>query len=151
MCISSFNKRTTKRAHTNIPRRKEKANNSLLLLQLSVNIKRKFENSPSICAWRQNISIPMAPLPIPHEGITYPCGKCDYRSTTKGHLKTHQQSIHDKIKYPCGSCDYKASEKRSLLQHQESVHNGRKYDCTLCSLQFNHRQSLRTHCKTAHK
>ena len=30
------------------------------------------------------------------EGITFPCGQCDYQATTKGNLEQHRRSVHER-------------------------------------------------------
>ena len=60
------------------------------------------------------------------KGVKYPCDKCDYRATEKGHLLTHIKSKHEGVKYPCDKCDYKATQKGNLLNHIKSKHEGVK-------------------------
>ena len=50
--------------------------------------------------------------------VKYPCTKCDYKATHRGHLSTHIKSIHEGVKYPCDQCDFEAKWKCDLLSHQ---------------------------------
>ena len=60
-------------------------------------------------------------LPKRHE-----CSQCDYKTSNKGHLQSHQQSIHLDIKlFPCLHCEYKATQKGNLQRHIKSIHEGK--------------------------
>ena len=61
--------------------------------------------------------------------VRYPCDKCDYRDTTKGHLKEHVESIHEDVRYPCGQCDCRVTTKGNLKEHVRSIQEGVSYPC----------------------
>jgi uncharacterized Zn-finger protein len=45
--------------------------------------------------------------------IKYPCESCEFKASTKSHLRRHQQSVHED-KHQCELREYMASEKGSL-------------------------------------
>ena len=52
--------------------------------------------------------------------VRYPCDKCDYKDTTKGHLKEHIESIHEDVLYSCGQCDCRVTTKGNLKENLEN-------------------------------
>ena len=56
----------------------------------------------------------------------------DYKSSNKGNLTKHVESLHEGIKHYCKQCDYKAFRRSSLTLDVETIHEGIKYDCELC-------------------
>ena len=40
----------------------------------------------------------------------YSCDQCDYKTTQKGYLKTHIDSVHGDVRDSCDQCDYKATQ-----------------------------------------
>ena len=38
---------------------------------------------------------------IKHEGVRYPCVKCEYSATQPIHLEQHIESKHEGVRYPC--------------------------------------------------
>ena len=59
-----------------------------------------------------------------HEGVTYPCDRCNYVAGQKAHLKNHIENIHEKVRYPCAQCDYSASKESNLIRHTQIKHEG---------------------------
>ena len=59
-----------------------------------------------------------------HEGVTYPCDRCNYVAGQKAHLKNHIENIHEKVRYPCSQCDYSASKESNLIRHTQIKHEG---------------------------
>ena len=55
--------------------------------------------------------------------ITYSCDQCDYKAKEKGHLKTHNKTVHKNVGYSCNQCEYKTKEKVHLKTHNETVHD----------------------------
>ena len=55
--------------------------------------------------------------------------QCDYRDTTKGHLKEHVESIHEDVSYPCGQCDCRVTTKGNLKEHVRTIQEGVSYPC----------------------
>ena len=53
------------------------------------------------------------------------CDDCPRQFKTKKHLKQHISEVHDGIIYPCEKCDYKAGQKRGLSAHMSVKHEGK--------------------------
>ena len=57
------------------------------------------------------------------EKFTYSCDQCIYKSTKKGSLINHIESIHGSVTYLCDQCNYKATQigilKGKLNLHME--------------------------------
>ena len=66
-----------------------------------------------------------------HEGITFPCDKCNYVATYIGTLNRHKQTTHEGIKFPCDECEYSGASLSYLKKHQK-IHQRIKYLCDLC-------------------
>ena len=64
-----------------------------------------------------------------------PCGKCEYKATTKKSLTDHQRAVHAGVRHLCGNCDYQASHKGHLTEHERVVHERVKYPCSNCDYQ----------------
>ena len=58
----------------------------------------------------------------------FKCKNCDYKTTQKGHLKKHIESVHEGIKpankFKCNICDYETVQNSKLKKHINSVHEG---------------------------
>ena len=67
-----------------------------------------------------------------HEGVRYPCDKCDYAATLASNLKRHIENKHKWVRYPCDQCEYVATGVQSLKIHIESKHEGVRYPCDQC-------------------
>jgi len=78
-----------------------------------------------------------------HEGVRYPCSKCEFAATTAGVLKTHVESKHGDLKihveskhkrlrYSCPECEYLGTTARYLKRHVENKHEGVRYPCPEC-------------------
>ena len=59
-----------------------------------------------------------------HEGVRYPCDKCEYDVTISCHMKEHFESKHDGVRYPSDKSKYAATEAGSLKRHIKSKHEG---------------------------
>jgi KRAB domain-containing zinc finger protein len=79
------------------------------------------------------------------------CKQCEYQTTWKRDLKTHQQSKHEGLKYSCKQCEYQAGDKSALRRHQQSKHEGIKYSCNQCEYQTTWKGDLRTHQQSKHE
>ena len=55
-----------------------------------------------------------------HEGKTYDCKECDYKTKQKGNLKVHMMAAHESLEFTCSMCEYKTSDKRRLSYHKQS-------------------------------
>ena len=53
-------------------------------------------------------------------------------------------------KYPCGQCQYKSTTNQNLQFHIRSQHVGFKIVCEYCDKKFTHPSNLRKHTKTIH-
>ena len=49
-----------------------------------------------------------------HEGVRYPCSKCDYIATLVGALKTYVKNTHERVRYHYSQCDYAATQESIL-------------------------------------
>ncbi len=41
-----------------------------------------------------------------HEGVRYPCDKCEHTATAASDLKKHIEIKHDGVRYPCHECEF---------------------------------------------
>ena len=55
----------------------------------------------------------------------FACGRCDYKTNRKDHLRTHSNSVHDEIRYPCNQCDYRATQQSHLARHRRNRHTNK--------------------------
>ena len=55
---------------------------------------------------------------LQHEGISYPCDKCEYQATIPKDLKRHTQAKHDGVKYVCDKCDYTTAWEKEISTHR---------------------------------
>jgi len=58
----------------------------------------------------------------PSETCKFACGRCDFQSNNKGHLRTHISSVHEAIRYSCNQCEYKATQRCHLTRHRRNRH-----------------------------
>ena len=72
----------------------------------------------------------------PGESWVYPCNLCEYKATTQGILKTHNESVHENVQYTCNLCEYKRKQQGHLNTHIESVHKKVRYHCIQCHKEF---------------
>ena len=74
----------------------------------------------------------------------YKCVICDFKTSTKLHLKAHTKATHNKeVRYTCSMCNYKASHFQSLMSHTARIHKDtdasyRLIPCALCQAQKFH-------------
>ena len=62
------------------------------------------------------------------------CLICNAIFSTKGHLKTHEDSLHKNIKLDRQDCGKQYTQKGHLTRH--IVHKGMKYKCDQCDKEF---------------
>ena len=92
-----------------------------------------------------------------HEGsgIKYPCGECDFQTTSQLSLKVHTQAIHRGIKFPCVLCGFEFSAKASMQKHMKSIHEGiralPKYECNDCEYKTTRTDHLKNHIQKIHQ
>ena len=86
-----------------------------------------------------------------HEGKTYDCKECDYKTKQKGNLNVHMMAAHESLEFTCSMCEYKTSDKRRLSYHKQSEHEGVKFSCNICEHKACIRSNLNTHMLNIHK
>ena len=88
-----------------------------------------------------------------HEGVCYSYNYCDFKATTKGHLKIHVESLHEGVRYSCNQCDHKdkATQKVHLKKHVESLHEGVRYSCNRCDFKTVGKTTLNKHNSRHHQ
>ena len=88
-----------------------------------------------------------------HEGITFDCDKCKFKSSRKDRLKYHIQIEHEGVKKDiiyCDQCDKQFTSKKHLKVHQQSKHDGIKYSCDKCPKTYTQSYDLKKHIKVNH-
>ena len=50
----------------------------------------------------------------------YPCNLCEYKATTQGILKTHNESVHENVQYTCNLCEYKRKQQFAFPKSEDS-------------------------------
>ena len=86
-----------------------------------------------------------------HEGKTYDCKECDYKTKQKGNLNVHMMAAHESLEFTCSMCEYKTSDKWRLRYHKQSEHEGVKFSCNICEHKACIRSNLNTHMLNIHK
>ena len=81
---------------------------------------------------KRHIQIVHEGLQTIHEGQTFKCCLCEYKTKFKYSLNIHIQSTHEGITYQCPSCEYKATQESSLKRHMQSIHDGKTFQCPKC-------------------
>ena len=76
-----------------------------------------------------------------HEGVKYPCDKCEYSATTASNLKVHIENKLQGVRYPCDQCEYTATTK--------SAHNHEwvRYPCDQCDYSASSTRNIKKHIK----
>ena len=57
-----------------------------------------------------------------HDGVKYPCDKCNYQATEQSSLRKHKKSVHDGVKYSCDKCNYQTGWKQKFKEHKDRKH-----------------------------
>ena len=63
-----------------------------------------------------------------HDGVRYPCDKCEYSATTLSDLKRHKKSKHDRVRYPCDQCEHAATQISDLNKHKKRKHSFKSFE-----------------------
>jgi hypothetical protein len=82
---------------------------------------------------------------------TFFCDQCDYKTGETRHLRLHIDSKHRGILFPCDMCEYKATVKKDLKRHKNAVHLGIRHKCDICEKHFKYKSNVTLHMKTVHK
>ena len=85
-----------------------------------------------------------------HEGETFQCQGCDFKTTQWASYMTHIKS-HQKGKtstaFPCPDCDYKTRWKNNLQMHIKAIHKGETFPCPGCDYKATAKGNLQMHIK----
>ena len=84
------------------------------------------------------------------DGQSFACEKCDYKSTQKGHLKRHKQSMHDKSEIRCKFCR-KILSPNGLSRHIKEMHTNSILSCPDCDFITPAVRSLKNHIISNHQ
>ena len=91
------------------------------------------------------------------------CDKCDFQSTSTGHLKEHKALKHSNLplNYACSECHFKAFSEHYVKKHVKRVHlPPTKADlkrkalilkCDYCEYTSNNRNNLKVHTQAIHE
>ena len=87
-------------------------------------------------------------------GQDYKCELCDYRSSYKPHIKSHQYFVHKIVSneslFPCGKCDKILISDLKLKKHNNLHHNPDAYKCDTCGKILSNQVSLKSHKLVKH-
>ena len=86
-----------------------------------------------------------------HEGISFNCNTCNYKTHSKPNYKKHRRVNHEKSKqkkYICDQCNY-ASHCSSTLKRHTLIH-GEKLKCDMCPYETAHKLLLKSHKDVEH-
>ena len=64
------------------------------------------------------------------------CLFCNSIFSSRGSLKTHEDSVHKNMKFDCQDCEKQYTEKGQLKRHIKNVHEGIKSKCDQCDNEF---------------
>ena len=65
-----------------------------------------------------------------HEGIRWPCDKCDKQARDRGALNRHMKEEHghgNHIPYKCNKCDFESKFRPSMNNHFKAYHSHAEY------------------------
>ena len=60
---------------------------------------------------------------IETRGGTFDCDQCEYKATTKSHLRVHTLSKRERIRFDGDQCEYKARQKNQLIVLKQWKHD----------------------------
>ena len=89
-------------------------------------------------------------LPTDDDGQFFACEKCDYKSTQKGHLKRHRQSMHDKFEIKCELCR-KILSPNGISRHVLEMHTNPILSCPDCDFVTPVLRLLKNHIISNHQ
>ena len=89
-----------------------------------------------------------------HEGETFQCQGCDFKTTQWAsymtHIKSHQSQRKTSTTFPCPDCDYKTRWKNNLQMHIKAIHKhdkGETVPCPYCDFKAKAKGNLQMHIK----
>ena len=85
-----------------------------------------------------------------HEGMLFPCNRCDFKSATKDGLNVHTAFTHDGEVYSCNDCDQLSSSKKALKIHKLARHTDKIYECDQCEYKCAANSFLSNHKRKQH-
>lgn len=86
-----------------------------------------------------------------HEGKTYECNKCDYKTKTSTCLYSHLRTHSDIKPHSCKLCSKQFRKPSILKRHVKAMHNKRRtktFPCEVCWQMFYNKADVKTHMRT---
>ena len=81
----------------------------------------------------------------------YQCPECKKCFNNGYKMKVHYQNIHEGIRWPCDKCDKQARDRGALNRHMKEEHgNHIPYKCNKCDFESKFRPSMNNHFKAYH-
>ena len=57
-------------------------------------------------------------------------------ATTASHLKLHIRCKHEGVRYPCDKCEFVTTKARNRMLHIRRKHEGVRYPCDKCKYMY---------------
>jgi len=86
-----------------------------------------------------------------HEGVRWPCDRCDFIGSYKDDLKLHIKAVHEGFKLKCDQCDFTTIKNTKLKVHILKVHEGVTWPCDKCDYVGDIKDKLNMHIRAVHK
>ena len=89
-----------------------------------------------------------------HFVARYKCDHCEYESTTKAALRSHEkQHLNDEDKLKCDFCSFRTPHKENLQKHTKNSHTGKSktMNCSLCNFVAQSLRDYQNHLASIHK
>ena len=84
---------------------------------------------------------------IPQQ-VGFACPDCGKVFAKKSLLSRHHREEHEGVRYPCNKCNYQAKQRSQLKCHMEGKHNDNRLRCgDYCNFQTKWGKSLKRHRK----
>ena len=80
------------------------------------------------------------------------CDLCEYapNKPSRKTIRVHKDAVHLGVKYPCGQCNFVSTTRSNLLKHVDMKHSGKKYQCKECSFITHSKQNHQHHTRSKH-
>lgn len=100
---------------------------------------------------------------VVHERKRHVCDKCDFQSTSTGHLKEHKIAKHANLplNFSCKDCEFKAVSEAFVKKHFKRVHmppteadlrrKALVLKCEYCEYSSNNKNNLKVHTQAIHE